>query len=125
MKWDIREPCKSCPYRKDVPLATWHPEEFRKLRAAAEDELMGGVFGCHKYRHRPQEEHRICAGYMITQRENGVPSIQLRLQLLQSEQAVACLNEVHDGGHALYETIEEMCDDNLEADQELHPERYE
>lgn len=124
MKWDIREPCRSCPYRKDAPLGMWHPDEFHNLRRATSDTIMGGVFGCHKYRHRPQEERQACAGYLITQRRDGVPSIQLRMKVIQDDEALACLEAVSDGGHELYESIEEMCEANLAADKIINPWRY-
>jgi hypothetical protein len=120
MLWDIREPCASCPYRKDVPVETWHRSEFEGVMANAQDEMRGAVFGCHKYRNRPKEEHRPCVGWFLDQKANGMPSIQLRLLgMTGGAEAVEFLKEAHDGGHDLYSSIEEMCEANG-ADEARH-----
>lgn len=97
-------PCGSCPYRVDVPVGTWHREEFENLLANDADELSGGVFGCHRFRLRP-EKAEVCAGWFLDQKRRGFPSIQLRLMLMRlAEQPV-----VTDGGHELYGTMKKMC----------------
>ena len=111
--WDNREPCVSCPYRKDVPLETWHVSEFENLMASDADPMTGGIFGCHKYRHRPVEERRPCVGWFLDQDRRGMPCIALRLAgMTGGPEAIAFRDEAHDGGHELYETLEEMCEAN-------------
>jgi hypothetical protein len=107
MSWETRKPCKSCPYRKDVPLGTWAQEEFDNLLAQDADPIRGSMFGCHKYRHRPDEAH-VCAGWLLDQKSRNLPSTPLRIALIRSEEAQRAIEEVTDGGLELYDSIEEM-----------------
>jgi hypothetical protein len=98
------EPCGSCPYRRDVPVDTWDACEFERVLEHDRNEVGGSVFGCHKFRLRPKEAD-VCAGWFLDQQKRGYPSIRLRMLLMK------CTEEpkVTDGGHPLYESIEEMC----------------
>lgn len=112
MRWDNRTPCASCPYRKDVPTGTWHVSEFENLLANDADPVAGGVFGCHKWRHRPKDERRLCIGWLLDQQRRGMPSIQLRLLGMRhqrDDEAMALFDEANDGGFDLYETLQAMC----------------
>lgn len=42
-------PCRSCPYRKDVPSGVWHPDEYAKLPLYDKEtgEQPPGLFMCH------------------------------------------------------------------------------
>lgn len=58
------EPCKSCPYRRDVPSGVWHPEEYTRL-AAYDGEIIDqfmkkatALFFCH------QLDGQLCAGWV-------------------------------------------------------------
>lgn len=55
-----KNPCGSCPYRRDVPSGVWHPSEYAKLpeydKSTAEQPP--GVFLCH------QQDGRMCAGWV-------------------------------------------------------------
>lgn len=113
LKWELRTPCKSCPYRKDVEPGMWHRSEFESLLAHDKNEMEGFTFGCHKYRERPKSEFRYCAGWLMDQHERGMPSIQLRLAAMQGGKVVRdCLDSLHDDGNELYGSIEEMCEAN-------------
>jgi hypothetical protein len=109
MKWTARKPCASCPYRKDVPIGTWHRSEFENLLANDADEMNGSLFGCHKYRHRPPEEHEACVGWVLDQKARGIPAIRLRMALMTNEEAVTLLQEATDGGHPLHASLHAMC----------------
>lgn len=109
MKFDTNTPCGSCPYRKDSKLGLWHPEEFDNLMAT-EKSHMGSVFGCHAT--IKNDPPSVCAGWLIKQRDNGIPSIVLRLKLMRDPAARECLKRINDGGHELYETVEEMVEAN-------------
>lgn len=66
-------PCRSCPYRKDVPSGVWAAEEYEKLpeydRETAEQPI--SAFLCH------QQDGRLCAGWVaVHDMEN---SLGLRL----------------------------------------------
>lgn len=106
MKWDTKEPCQSCPYRKDVRTEYWAREEYEGLLDQDADPITGAIFGCHQTRKLPVPS--ICAGWLLDQKNRGVPSIQLRLSFIRNKVAVDCYNQVSDGGHELYGSIEEM-----------------
>jgi len=108
MHWDTREPCAKCPYRKDAPIGLWDPEEFLNLVRNDADPIEGRVFGCHGTAKKP-EGPSICGGWLLDQKRRGLPSIQLRLDLISSNKAYECLEQITDGGHALYKSIDEMC----------------
>ena len=111
MRWETTEPCASCPYRTDAKLEFWHPGEFVNLQEQDANEYGGAIFGCHGTRKLP-EGPSVCAGWLLDQKRRNIPSIQLRLCLMVSEEARDCLEEVNDGGHDLYDSIEEMCEAN-------------
>lgn len=110
MKFDTKEPCKSCPYRKDAKLGLWHPSEFENL-ARTEEEIPGAVFACHATG-KGKTPMSVCAGWLLKQRDNGVPSIALRLSVLQNPEAGRALETVSDGGHDLYSSVQEMIEAN-------------
>jgi hypothetical protein len=109
VKFDAREPCKSCPYHTDAPLELWSPLEFRQL-LAHERSRMGVVYGCHKYRNR-KDEAQVCVGWLLDQKRRNIPSISLRLTLMRNPGAVACLNEASSPVE-LFDSVEEMCEAN-------------
>lgn len=86
-------------------------------------------FGCHKDRTRRREQREHCVGWLIHQRENGVPSLSLRLRLVCGEHASAALAQFTEArlpdGVELYDSVTELVAANLKRDRELHPERYE
>ena len=58
-----KAPCKSCPYRRDVPSGVWAATEYAKLPAydgSMIDQLEGGraLFMCH------QNDGHLCAGWV-------------------------------------------------------------
>jgi hypothetical protein len=59
-------PCKSCPYRKDVPSGIWDVTEYAKLieydGSTFEQLLKGGsgLFMCH------QQNGKLCSGWVGT-----------------------------------------------------------
>lgn len=109
MKFDTTSPCKSCPYRKDSPLRMWDRSEFQNLLAADADPLGGALFGCHKFRHRPPDEHHFCAGWLLDQKRRGFPSILLRFFFAKHKTTQAIIDTITSGGHALYPTLKQMC----------------
>ena len=105
--WETREPCGSCPYRKDAPLELWHRQEYESVYASEHAECIGGsVFGCHATLKKDPE---VCAGWLLDQKRRGIPSIPLRLRLMRLPDARAALDEVTDGGHETYDSALEMC----------------
>jgi hypothetical protein len=111
MNYDAREPCKTCPYRKDVPPKTWHRSEFENLLAQDRNEFGGAVFQCHQDRPKPAEERGFCIGWLLDQRARGLRSIQLRLHLIKGGEAAGKqIQEAHaPAGVKLYPSIAAMC----------------
>ncbi len=107
--FDKREPCASCHYRTDAPLELWSPAEFEGLLASERD-MMGKLYGCHEYNKR-RDEAQVCIGWLINQRERNVPSIALRMKLMKSPEACACIGEA-SSPVPLYESVEAMCEAN-------------
>lgn len=103
-----RSPCKTCPYRKDVAVGTWHRVEFEKCLDSERPGDVGSIFACHKHVHLPTKQRGMCAGWLFDQKRRREPSIMLRLYL-RYDHAAEALERVHDGGHALYASIQEMC----------------
>lgn len=72
-----KAPCKSCPYRRDVPSGVWGKEEYDKLPIYDKtivEQLMGGGyarFDCH------QRDGNLCAGWVAT--HGAVNLLALRL----------------------------------------------
>jgi len=79
----LREPCSSCPYRRDVPAGVWAAEEYEKLRNYADD-AEGNVrypealtpFLCHQTHCHGRET--LCRGWLAVEKE----SIAVRLLLI-------------------------------------------
>lgn len=109
MSFDTPSPCGSCPYRKDAPLGLWHPSEFDNL-ARTERGQFGTVFACHATAKKPTQS--VCAGWLIAQREGGVPSLALRIRLLLDPEALRAMDAVTNGGHELYPSVDAMIEAN-------------
>lgn len=110
MKADAREPCKTCPYRKDVPPKTWHRSEFENLLRQDANEAAGATFGCHQTNRMPRDSQSLCIGWLLDQRERNCPSIQLRLLLMKDDAAAVQMEESHPPtGVDLYPSINAMC----------------
>ena len=59
-KRPAKNPCGSCPYRKDVPSGVWVAEEYDKLPPYDNEDMSqqpAGIFLCH------QQDGHICAGW--------------------------------------------------------------
>lgn len=56
-----RNPCASCPYRRDVPAGIWHADEYAKLIGYDGDTSYQSPewFGCHG-----DEGEHVCAGWL-------------------------------------------------------------
>lgn len=101
-------PCDNCPYRKDSPRRHWSAQEFRDLMAA-EEAPFGSLYACHKEIEIPISERGFCAGWLLDQKKRNLPSIRLRLILLQDPSAVLAHQNVSDGGHEMFASVKAMC----------------
>jgi hypothetical protein len=102
-------PCENCPYRKDAPTRLWHRSEFEGVLDADADTFGGKVFNCHKHAALTPDQRGFCAGWLLDQKRRGLPSIQLRLILIQEPEAVAALDAVNADGLEMYSTVKGMC----------------
>ncbi len=109
-----KRPCRTCPYRTDVPVGTWHAEEFVKLLkndrkdADALHPTLGATYGCHKYG-KVDGEKSFCAGWLLDQRRRNYPALQLRLRFLREPGLFEEVHAVEGAGLDLYPSIEDMC----------------
>ena len=71
-----RNPCGSCPYRRDVPSGVWNADEYRKLPGFDGEtfEQSPTVFACH------QQDGRLCAGWVAV--NDMTRSLGLRMAVL-------------------------------------------
>jgi len=109
MKFDMREPCSSCPYRKDAPLQLWDRAEFAKLLDHERNPFPGAIYGCHGTGKLP--EKRVCAGWLLNQVNHGLPSIALRIRLMKDPEAALCAEHVTSKTET-YESVEAMIEAN-------------
>jgi len=115
-------PCKTCPFRRDVPLMYWVRDEYEMLQESERQSIrpLGILFGCHKYRNQPNTCQVVCAGWLEDQKRRNVPSIHLRMALAghspaDPEVVKRAIDTVSDGGHRLYDSIDELVKANLAA----------
>lgn len=72
-----KAPCKSCPYRKDVPSGVWAENEYVKLRdfdgEIIEQVMNGGtaLFLCH------QKDGNLCAGWLACHGSDNLLALRL------------------------------------------------
>lgn len=72
-----KAPCKSCPYRKDVPSGVWAEEEYEKLHqydGEIINQLMQegtALFLCH------QKDGNLCAGWLACHGSDSLLALRL------------------------------------------------
>jgi hypothetical protein len=72
-----KAPCKSCPYRRDVPSGVWDASEYEKLPGYdgdVPDQLAAGAFGlfhCH------QRDGNLCAGWLACHGPHNLLAMRL------------------------------------------------
>jgi hypothetical protein len=103
-----KNPCGTCPYRKDVPSGVWAASEYEKLPAYDNDTIMQpmGLFHCH------QQDGRLCAGWVACHDMENNFALRLNARHLTDEVIDAVLDydtdvplwasgqEAHDHGVA-------------------------
>lgn len=78
-----KEPCSSCPYRKDVLSGLWHPSEYAKLPAYDDGVSWSlGTFLCHQTNATGRKT--VCRGWLTV----AADSIAVRIAILKGEVAV-------------------------------------
>ncbi len=74
----LKKPCKNCPMRKDQLEAEWTQCQLDNLSDC--DKQTFSQMACHKSK-LGKETH--CIGWVISQLQNGVQNIGLRLSIAQ------------------------------------------
>lgn len=106
MQWTQREPCATCPYRRETKRALWHKAEFDNLLEQNAREFGGAIFGCHSTAKDPAPEP--CVGWLLDQKRHGVPSLSLRMTLIATPGAGELFEAISDDGLDLYGSVSEM-----------------
>ena len=77
-----RGPCVACPYRRDVPPAVWHPDEYDKLRDYDRSTAYQPPesFRCHA------SPDSCCAGWAHVHQARGHDHDLLALRLVSASQ---------------------------------------
>lgn len=81
----LKVPCKSCPYRRDVPSGVWAPEEYTKLpRFDGEiiEQLVSGgtgLFLCH------QQNNALCSGWLGCHGPENLLALRLHSDQVEPE----------------------------------------
>jgi hypothetical protein len=81
----LAAPCKSCPYRQDVPSGVWAAEEYQKLPKydgeIIEQLTQGatGLFLCH------QHNNALCSGWLGCHGPDGLLAMRLNFERVEPE----------------------------------------
>ena len=117
--FEATKPCGNCPYRKDAPLKLWDKYEFEKL-LQTENQQFGSVYKCHK------DNGGVCVGWLMKQKENGCPSISLRISLIKAGDIGSYLDSLSSPS-PLYKNVKAMIRANypsvvkkLNVEQNVH-----
>jgi uncharacterized protein DUF6283 len=104
----MTRPCENCPYRMDAPRRLWHRSEFEGLLEAERSEF-GRIYACHKQASLPSRERGFCAGWLLDQKNRGIPYLVLRIELSANAVNVAALEAVNADGLKMFRTVKAMC----------------
>lgn len=77
MKFDLKTPCKDCPFIKGSSTNTTLPDE--RLDQIVSDIRHGMSFTCHKTLEKPSCEQQHCAGAMIFLEREERPNQMMRI----------------------------------------------
>ncbi len=81
----MKAPCKSCPYRQDVPSGVWSADEYDKLPSydgSVIDQLQSGAAGlfmCH------QQDGNLCAGWLASHGPENLLALRLHGREVKEE----------------------------------------
>lgn len=77
MRFNLKRPCKDCPFRKDVNLHLARGRLREITHAVIEDNK---TFACHKtIQGRKREERELCAGAAIMVKKTGAANAMLQI----------------------------------------------
>lgn len=81
----LEAPCKSCPYRRDVPSGVWAASEYEKLPkydGEMVEQLMNGATGlflCH------QRNNALCGGWLACHGSQNLLAMAIGSHLVEPE----------------------------------------
>lgn len=81
----LKAPCKTCPYRRDVPSGVWAANEYEKLPRydgeIIEQVMKGGVglFLCH------QQNNALCSGWLGCHGPENLAALRISPQAIEPE----------------------------------------
>jgi hypothetical protein len=81
-----KNPCPSCPYRRDCPSGVWSHDEYEKLRRYDDRNAFLPVFLCHQSNAGPKTA---CKGWLTVHAD----SIAVRLAFFAGQVTVEQVNE--------------------------------
>lgn len=75
MKFDLKTPCKSCPFKtRTIPYIT--TERAEEISVAV---MNDNTFTCHKTLDLPENKHQHCAGTMLFLEKQNRPNQMMRI----------------------------------------------
>jgi hypothetical protein len=81
----LKAPCKSCPYRRDVPSGIWEEEEYEKL-SKYDGEIIEqfkkgatSLFLCH------QHNNALCSGWLGCHGPDALLAMRLHFERVEPE----------------------------------------
>lgn len=83
-----KNPCASCPYRKNVPSGIWDECEYEKLPrydGEMHEQSATAVFMCHQ-----NDDGSVCSGWLA--HRDPADMLAVRIGLLQGEMDPVCLD---------------------------------
>lgn len=99
-----KNPCPSCPYRKDCPSGLWAAEEYQKLREYDGDMGEQALAGAHAAFHCHNTPEQLCAGWVATHGPDNLLSLRLYAHRVDpSVWTYTTTVELHNSGRAAYE----------------------
>lgn len=87
-------PCKSCPYRRDVPSGVWHPEEYTRLAEYDEKPdrpVKLEAFHCHQ--ENAHGRPTVCVGWLGC---HGTKAVAVRVALASGQLTLEDVDRAHD-----------------------------
>lgn len=87
-----KNPCASCPYRKNVPSGIWDASEYQKLPAydgEIFEQSADAVFMCH------QDDGCVCSGW-LAHCEDPADMLAVRIGLMRGVLDPVCLDYTTD-----------------------------
>lgn len=100
-----KNPCSTCPYRKDTPAGIWDASEYERLPDWDEGNLTVGVFLCHHSAFKDTDT--LCRGWLSVASDSIAVRLAMMDGRLDPDEVFAEVDV------PLYATGQEACDAGL------------